>query len=140
TTRLQPILFEVAFLEKNRLAALEKNGVQNGGVIGAEIKRRRRQGDHGEGTLRVVGNDLDLVKVEAALLVRVSDGDVQREAVGERVVGSGCTVTESRKGGVGYGEFKLFGFGRRVHEDEDEGHDDCVDDNDSGNAATPGPF
>ncbi|PON42850.1 hypothetical protein PanWU01x14_278950 [Parasponia andersonii] len=99
-SRLQPILFEVAFLEKNRLAALENNGVQNGGVIGAKIKRRRRQGDHGEGTLRVVGNDLDLIKVEAALLVRVSDGDVQREAVGERVVGSGSTVTESRKGGV----------------------------------------
>lgn len=51
---------------------------------------------------------LDAVEVNADLLVRVSDGDVESHGVEESVVAGGVVI-EAGKGGIGDGEFELLG-------------------------------
>ena len=71
----------------------------------ALVKWRRRQRHHSKPLFSSVGYDLDAAVVYANPLVRVSDGDVEREVVVEGVVIVG--EIESGKRSIGDGEFWL---------------------------------
>lgn len=100
--------------------------MQNSRILVALVKRRRRIECHGrESLLLVFGGGFNPVEVHADLLVRVSDSDVQRQAVEEaRVVVVFCEI-KSCQGGVGDGEFELLGV-EYDHEDG-EGKDEAED-------------
>lgn len=131
-TVLRIILLNITFLKRQHLLA-PKNRTQNRGVLVALIKRRRGiQSHRSEPLLPVLGGDLDAVEVHADPLVRVSDGDVERQIVGERAVVGGGEV-ELREGRVGGGEFELL---RKKDEPENEGSEDNGED-DAVEAAKP---
>ena len=130
-TPLRIIFLNVAFLKRQRFLALNANSGQNRCVLVPLVKRRCGVESHKrKPLLSVVGNDLDPIKEHADLLVRVSDGDIESEIVGERAVVCGGEI-KLREGCVSDGEFEIL----RLKDDrEDRNGED--DDGDRGNGET----
>ena len=120
---------------RQRGVSAPEDGAEHRGVLPALVKRRRGGQIHRGERLRLVARgDLDAVEEHAALAVRVSEGQGEGEAVGERVVFGGCDGGEWREGGVGDGDFEL---PRLVDEDDDQESDDGDEDGDGDDAEPP---
>ncbi|PON83141.1 hypothetical protein TorRG33x02_211150 [Trema orientale] len=89
-------------------------------------------GDHREGDFPIVGNDLDPVEVETALLARVCDGDVQCEFVGEYVLGVALKLNSAREAAttVNLSSLPASRVGPKRISGSDDGDDGDDEDND----------